>query len=239
MPLSVISVFVRNQVLHTGHYVDTMAPLARNPAIQEAAAIRITNTLMDQVDVEALAKEALPPKADFLAGTLATGVQTFVQTTAEKVLASEQFQKFWDDANRITHAQVVRLLTGNTGPVDVVDGRVQLDLGPMLQQVKTKLVDSGLSFLKNVDTSNVNTKFTLFQAKNLETAEQGTKALKATAIILPILTVLLFAASVVLAKDRRRRRYALDSRLRSRRRCCRSRLGVVAERSISTRCRAS
>jgi hypothetical protein len=205
VPLSVLAIFVRNEVLDTGQFVTTMAPLARNPDVQQAAATRITNTLMEQVDVESLAKDALPPRASFLAGPLSTGVQTFVQTTTEKILASQQFQTFWDQATRLAHAQVVRLLTGNNnGNVQVVNGEVQLDLGPLVNQVKTKLVDSGLSFLKNVDTSRINTKLTLFQAKNLETARQGTKALKALAFVLPILIVGLFTASVLLAHNRRR-----------------------------------
>jgi hypothetical protein len=131
-------------------------------------------------------------------------VQTFVQQTTEKILATDQFQTFWDEANRITHAQVVRLLTGDTGPVEVVNGQVQIDLGPLITQVKDKLVNAGLGFLKNVDTARLDTKLTLFRAKNLETAQTGTKALKATALLLPVLIVGLYAAAIALARNKRR-----------------------------------
>jgi hypothetical protein len=204
VPLSVLAIFARNQVLDTGKFVDTMHPLAQNPDIQAAAATRITNALMDQVDVKGIAEDALPERAKAFAPALATGVETFVHETTLKILESDKFQTFWDGATRLTHAQVVRLLTGDTGPVEVVNGQIQLDLGPLLTQVKQQLVNAGLGFLERVDTSRINTKLTLFQAKNLETAQTGTKALKATALLLPVLIVGLYAAAIALARNKRR-----------------------------------
>src|SRR5438094_9998801 len=52
VPISTIAVFARNQVLNTDRFVATMKPLARNSAIQEAAATRITNAVMDNVPIE-------------------------------------------------------------------------------------------------------------------------------------------------------------------------------------------
>src|SRR3954471_21326808 len=71
-PLSVVSIWVRNQVLDTDRYVATVAPLASNPEIINTAAADITTALFNSVNVEDKAKEALPQRAQFLALPLAT-----------------------------------------------------------------------------------------------------------------------------------------------------------------------
>src|SRR5881398_1105014 len=76
VPLAGLSVWVRNLVLDTNHYVDTVAPLAKNKDITDVVAKRATNRLFQQVDVEARAKDALPDRAQFLAGPISSGVQT-------------------------------------------------------------------------------------------------------------------------------------------------------------------
>ena len=65
--VSVLAVFVRNQLLNTDAYVATMAPLASNPAIQTQVAKKVSENLIVHTDVEQRVKNALPPKAGFLA----------------------------------------------------------------------------------------------------------------------------------------------------------------------------
>src|SRR5947207_1542548 len=87
VPLAGLSIWVRNLVLDTNHYVDTVAPLAKNRAITDVVAKRATDRLFQEVDVEAEAKDALPERAQFLAGPLSSGVQTFAHTAVERALA--------------------------------------------------------------------------------------------------------------------------------------------------------
>src|SRR5213596_1269364 len=68
VPLAGLSVWARNLILDTDHFVDTVEPLARNKAITDLVAKRATDRLFQQVDVAAEAKDALPERAQFLAG---------------------------------------------------------------------------------------------------------------------------------------------------------------------------
>ena len=61
VPLSVVAVWAHNQVLDTDEYVATVAPLARNDEIANAISVRVTNTLFDNVDVEATAERRASP----------------------------------------------------------------------------------------------------------------------------------------------------------------------------------
>ena len=79
VPVSILGVWLRNQVTNTDRYVETMAPLARDPAIQAAATNRITNTIFSSVDVEAEVKDVLPDRAQVLAAPISSGLETLVR----------------------------------------------------------------------------------------------------------------------------------------------------------------
>src|SRR5437762_5484658 len=111
VPLAGLSIWVRNLVLDTNHYVDTVEPLARNKAITDLVAERATDRLFQRVDVAAEAKDALPERAQFLAGPISSGVETFTREAATRALATDQFATVWREANRRAHALVVKALT--------------------------------------------------------------------------------------------------------------------------------
>ena len=71
LPLAGVTIWTRNQLLDTDRYVATVAPLATDPAIQDAAVSRLTTTVSDAVDFKQVAMDALPEKAQVLAGPIA------------------------------------------------------------------------------------------------------------------------------------------------------------------------
>jgi hypothetical protein len=204
VPVSTIAVFTRNQLLNTDRFVSTMHPLAHNAAVQQAAATRITNAVMDNVPIEDTLKNGLPPRIAGFASAVTGAVRGFVQTTSLQVIQSKQFQKIWDDAIRLAHSQVDRLLTGNTGAFNVVNGAVVLDLGQLLKSVQQALVNAGLTVAERLDVSKINTQLVLFKAANLEKAQRATDLLQKLSIVLPLLMLACFIVAVVLAADRRR-----------------------------------
>ena len=107
-PLSVVAIWTRNLVLNTDRYVETVAPLSSNPAIIDTAATNITNALFDNIDVQKEIEDAFPPRADFLAAPLATGLRTVVDQVAVRILSSDQFDSVWKNANRRAHARQSR-----------------------------------------------------------------------------------------------------------------------------------
>jgi hypothetical protein len=204
VPLTVVAVWVRNQLLDTDRYVATMAPLASNPEIQDAAAKRVSGTLLSALDVEQLARASLPNRAQSLAAPIADAVRSFVLAHTRDVLASSQFQELWTRANRAAHEQVRALLTGDSKVVTSVDGKVELDLQPVLEDTRAALVARGLTVLERVDTSKLDVKLTMFETKALEKSQRGTRAVNAFALASPLLALGAFVGAVWLAYDRRR-----------------------------------
>jgi hypothetical protein len=204
VPLSVVAVWANNQVLDTDEYVATVAPLARNDEIARAISVRVTNTLFDNVDVEATAEDVLPPRAAFLAGPLTTALREFTERVTLQFFQSEQFQELWDEANRNAHEQVVKALTGGGKVITTRNGEVVLDLSALVVQLRSELSERGIGIFDKLPIGKLSLQFELFDAEGLKNAQAGVRLLDKLAIVLPFLAIVFAAAGIWLASDRRK-----------------------------------
>jgi len=203
-PLSVIAVWTKNTLLDTDQYVSTVAPLAKNEAIIDSAAAEITDSLVDEKTVEARVKNALPPRADFIAPAVAGSMKTVVNRVAVRLLSSDRFATLWERANRRAHTQVVDVLTGNSSHrITTSNGEVAVKLGPAVTQVRKKLASLGITAFSG-SGQRVSPRFVLFQSEDLKSAQSAVDLLQKLAIVLPILTLLLYAAAIALSRKRRK-----------------------------------
>lgn len=214
-PLSVTAVWASNQVSNTDRYVETVAPLAKDPAIQSAIAATVTQEVFKYVDVEtitsdalnALSQQGLPPRAaaglQALKVPIVNGIQNFTRTEVSKIVASPQFATVWEQANRAAHTQLVNLLSGNQGgALTTQNGAVTLNLAPIVAQVKQRLVADGYSVANNIPT--VNRSFVLVRSDAVTKAQRVYRLLDALGSWLPVIALLMFALGVYVARDHRR-----------------------------------
>lgn len=214
-PLSVVAVWARSQVSDTDRYVQTVAPLAQDPAVQSAVADDVTRIVFQYVDVQGIASDAvaalsakgLPPRVteglQALTVPIANGVQSFTRTEVGKVLASPQFATVWAQANRVAHQQLVGLLSGEQGgALTSQNGTVTLNLGPVVAQVKQRLIADGYSVASRIP--DVNRSIVLVQSDKVTKAQGLYRTLNTLGVWLPVIAVVLFAAGVYVAKGHRR-----------------------------------
>lgn len=203
-PISVIGLWTRNTLLDTNQYVDTVAPLAKDPAIQAALADRVTQRLVASVDIQGELKQAFPPRAEFVVPFIASGFDSFVHAATLRIVQSDRFHTLWETINRRAHSKVLAVLEGTgTETVDTRDGKVVLDLSALIDQVKKTLDDRGITIFDNVG-KNAPQEFVLFESEQLTKAQSGVRLLKTLTYVLPFLTLLAFAAAVALSPNRRR-----------------------------------
>ncbi|MFJ8622685.1 hypothetical protein ACIRD3_07540 [Kitasatospora sp. NPDC093550] len=215
VPVSLLTVWVHDIALDTDRYVSTVAPLATDPAIQDAAVARMTKAVDVRVDGPAVASDlaawlqsqGLPPRAasavKALGPKLDDAVDQVVERAATKVVHSDTFVTVWTQANRAGHAAVVHALTGEgRGAIGVSDGTVTLDVGTAVDRLKDELVAAGLTPAEKIP--EVNKQLVLFQSDKLAKIRGAAHALDVVGNWLPVLTVLLGAAGVLLARRRRR-----------------------------------
>ncbi|MEV3852722.1 hypothetical protein AB0J38_00085 [Streptomyces sp. NPDC050095] len=210
-PLSAVAVWSDSFIGDTDRYVDTMAPLASDPDVQNAVANRVTTAVMQQLDVEDLLTGVAPDDRPRLekalgaaSGPITSGLTSFVHGAAEKFVTSPAFATVWTNLNRAAHAAVDKALTGSGGgAVKVDDGMVTLDLGPVVGRVKQELVDQGLTVAGKIP--EVHTSITLMQSTGtLAKARTGFRLLQLLSWVLPLLVVALVVGAVFLAARRRR-----------------------------------
>ncbi|MEU9476008.1 hypothetical protein [Streptomyces sp. NPDC048191] len=210
-PLSVVAAWAADQVADTDRYVDTVAPLASNPAVQDAVANRATDALMTHIDLPArladLVPEDRPRLRQALGGRLGDSlegaVRSFVHDKAREVAASDVFKTVWTDANRQIHSTLDKALTGSGGgAIQLKNDTVTLDLGPLVDRVKKRLVDSGMAFAGHIPA--VHTDFTLVRSQQVGKVKTYVRLLQLAGNWLPVLAVLLIAAGVLLSVRRRR-----------------------------------
>lgn len=210
-PLSVVAAWAADVVGDTGRYVATVGPLASDPAVQDAVANRATDALMSRLDLPALLADVTPadrPRLQQalggrLGGALEGAVRSLVHDEARKAAASDAFRTVWTDANRRIHSSLDKALTGSGGgAVQLTDDTVTLDLGPLVDQVKQRLVDAGLTPAEHIPT--VHTDFTLARSDQIARYRTYLRLLQLAGNWLPVPAVLLIAAGVLLSVRRRR-----------------------------------
>jgi hypothetical protein len=213
-PVSVIAVWTANQVSDTNRYVENVAPLIHEPAVQSALTDKITAQINAHIHVQALTNQAADTLSSkgltrvgtllhTFSGSLAGAVGGFIHTQVAKIVASPQVANLWVQVNRTVHAQLVKALSGQgNGSITVSNGQVVMNLGPFIDVVKKDLAGRGFTLVNNIPA--INPTVGLFSAKYLVKAQSGYRLLNDLKIVLPILTLLLIAAGVYIARSHRR-----------------------------------
>ncbi|MDN0197387.1 hypothetical protein [Streptomyces sp. S.PNR 29] len=213
-PLAVVTAWLDDTIADTDQYVETVAPLASEPAVQDAVIDRLTRRVVAEVDVEAVTaqltevlKEAgAPPQvadaAAALDGPLRSAVTAVAQRTITGVVTSDAFGQAWVAANRRAHDEVMNVLTGEReGALRAAGDTVQLDLGVVVDDVRQRLVDAGFDTAAAIPDSERT--ITLFQTEELSKAQDAMRLLDIVGTWLPVLTVALAALAVCTAPGHR------------------------------------
>lgn len=212
---SLVAGYARSEVLDTDRFVQTMGPLAANPAVQADLADQITTKVYDALDIDTLTQEALtalteaaprvPPQVVGLSPVLANQARDFIHQTALSVLGTEQFERAWVEANRIAHQTLVAVVTGDTKVVEIdQSGTVSLPLGPIVQNVTDALSQRGFAFADRVPP--INAEFVLLQSPDLAKAQTLVRVLDRVATWLPWVAAAVAVAAVFAAPRGRRLR---------------------------------
>jgi hypothetical protein len=214
-PLAVVATWAHDQVADTDRYVETVAPLAEKPSVQDAVSARLTAEITDRLEIRAVTQDAIDALAEAgvsarataslsaLATPLTQAVENFIGEQVARLVASDAFAQAWEQANREAHTQMVAVLTGETGAaIEVTGNAVQLNLAVLIDAVKTRLIDAGFTLAERLP--EVTATFTLFQSADLAKAQTGFRLLESVARVLPILALIALFTAVFVGRRRRR-----------------------------------
>ena len=208
IPISVISVWAIRTVTDTDQYVETMAPLARNPVIVDHLAARATDELFSTKIVQNKLTNALPPKAKPFVTPLTNQVHSYVEGLAVKVFSSQKFGQLWDGLNRRSHTTVINVLTGKQTPLQkklAKGGQVALNLSPALNNLIDSLDARGVTVfdpLKSISSQGLT--FTVVSKQQVSKFSGLFNLIVKLKWAIPIIALVLAILSVLLAIERRK-----------------------------------
>src|SRR6478736_1479454 len=133
--VSVFAVWAKRQLLETNTWTDTSTKLLENKDVQTALGGYMVDQLYANVDVQAQLAQALPPKAQALAGPAAGGLEQLANKLAVEALGRPKVQQLFSEANSRAHALFIQLINGGTGALSTTGGAVTLNLGTIVGQL--------------------------------------------------------------------------------------------------------
>ncbi len=202
--IAVPALWLNRVVFDTDTWVDTVTPLAEDPAIQTAVASAASDALIEQLDAETRLTELLPSELDAFAPVLASSVENAIRSQAASIVASDKFAELWAEINRVGHEALITAITGREGAVEIESGVFTLDTGELIDMIKAALVDRGLGFVERIPTNRLDRQVVLYESDTLAAAGPVVDAIQASATIIPFLGIALLIAAFALAADRRR-----------------------------------
>jgi hypothetical protein len=198
--LAIFTGWVDRQALDTDQWVDTSGKLLEDKEISDALATYSVDQLYANVDVTAVIKQRLPRDAQQFSAPLSAGIRQFATQAAKQAVQSPRIQQAWKNANRIAHRQLVSILKGNNEVVSSQNGRVVLDLRPLVLQLADRI---GLKKQLNDRLPPDVGQLEVADSQQLDTARTVTKLIQGLAWLFSLGSLALFGIAVWLAKGRR------------------------------------
>ncbi len=204
--LSVVGIFAvwaNRQLLNTAYWTETNTKLLENPAIQEELSSYLTDQIYANVNVAGEIRAGLPSELKPLAGPAAGGLRNVVEKGIVLALQQPRVQELWKSANDVTHKQFVNLIENKSTVIKTPGGgAVYLSLRPIVAELAKRL-GAPASTAEKIPNNIAQIK--IVSSKSLETAQAAVRLLRALALIVPALVLLLFAGAIGLARGRRAR----------------------------------
>lgn len=213
-PPSVVALWASSVVGDTDRYVETVAPLANDPALQAAVTEDITNEIFSRIDVDTLTTRAvdalgnqLPSdvaqQLNALAGPIATGIRSATEDQVARVVASDTFAQAWVAANRAAHAALNAALSGDgSGSLQIQNGTVSVNLSDFATAVKERLSANGFALADRIP--EIDASFVIMQSDDLGTVQRGYDVLATLGRWLGPIAVVLIALGIYVARSHRR-----------------------------------
>lgn len=198
--LAIFTSWIDRQLLDTDQWVETSGELLEERVISDAVATYAVDQLYTNVDVAEVLERRLPGDAKKLAQPAASGARELATRAGEQALQSPRVQGRWQDANRVAHEQLIRILKDDSAVVSTSEGRVVLDLRPIVLQLADRV---GLKKQANKRIPEGVAELEVADAEQLELARTITRILDGLAWLFSLGTLALFALAAYLAQGRR------------------------------------
>lgn len=221
--------WTRRTLFNTDKWVETVTPIVDHPSVTSALSARITSEVLTLIDAESVVEGALPPRAQLLAGPMTSAVGDFVQDEVNTLLQSDAFKELWVRVNRFAHPQLVATLRGGGEVLSSQDGKVVLNLVPVVNEVLKRVEARGGDLLgRDVNLPEISSgevpevaraklesalgvsippdlgEIVVFESGKLEAAQDAVAFFDRALILIALLALATMVAAMIVTLNRRR-----------------------------------
>jgi hypothetical protein len=145
--VTVVGAWARAVALDTDRFVATVGPVIDDPSVQEALSVRLTDRVMEGLQVEdrvstalaGLDQGELPVSPALLAAPITDGIRNVLLKRTEQAIASDAFQNLWNTALTRAHSQAIALLRGESTNTTIEGDAVYINLLPFINDALASL----------------------------------------------------------------------------------------------------
>lgn len=123
-------------------YMRSVGPVIEQPEVQAALVKKSSEAIKQNIDIEQIVTDALPPKAAFLAGPITAQVNNQITNIISKFVASDRFANLWVKTNRQLHDSTLAFIKQS-------DGNPSIDVSQLYKFLSTELQGTPLSVVAN------------------------------------------------------------------------------------------
>jgi hypothetical protein len=206
--LAIFTSWIDRQLLDTNEWVDTSGKLLEDKEISDAVATYSVDQLYANVDVTQLVKQRLPAGLQQVASPVSAGIREVATRAAKRAFQSTRVQNLWQDSNRVAHTQLVAILKDKSEAISSQNGKVVLDLKPIVFQLADRLgfkKQVANAIAKGEETGHLKPGFgqlEIADSEQLDTAQTITKILEGLAWFFSIGSLVLFVLAMWLGRGR-------------------------------------
>jgi hypothetical protein len=199
--LSICAIWANRQLMNPTNWSKTSTALLRKQTVRSAVSGYLIDQLYANVDVQERLKSGLPPQLAPLAGPLSGALHNLAEQGAERALELPRVQDAWRTANYAADQTLVTIVKGGGSRVQINGGTVSLNLHQIVADIALQL---GLpaSVANKLPPSVASLK--IVTSSQLGLVRSLAKTLHALALWLTIVTFLLYALAMFLARGYRR-----------------------------------
>jgi hypothetical protein len=195
--VAIFSIWANDQLLDTGSWGSVSGRLLENKQVRGRVADFLGEELSAQTESQLLASGQ-----EGIAAEVMPRLRAQQTELAERVMATKQFRKIWEAANRAGHRALLRVLE-NEGD----EGAVQVDLTPALRQVADELGETG--FARELGVADLGelvepgaARIKVLEGQELRDARDAVRVVRHLTVPAVLIALALYAIALILGRAR-------------------------------------
>ncbi len=212
-PFAIGALWAERTITETDTFVETLAPLADDPVVQQTVATEVSTAVIDAVDAQGRIEKALAqlngPLADLrpdaaITQGIASGINGAIQSGVTSYTQGDRFGDAWMAIATLLQEQFVKLINRDTADAAVTlqDGQVVLDTKVAVEKVTAQLSERGVPFVDSLEVPG--REIVLADAPNLQTAATALGIFLPVANWLWAVVLVMFLVGILLWRPRSR-----------------------------------